>query len=64
MGKRGREWRQDTPNEQMIVLLSVLEGHIHNAKHGIIDTKELSERVAPLFYQISELSIRYLKELW
>ncbi len=59
-------WKQTNPKDQMIVLLSAIEGWVNNLSTGETQmcNKEIEAKINDLLKQVSELSSEYLPESW
>jgi hypothetical protein len=53
-------WKQQTPHDQLTVILMALEGHFENLQNDVIDVPKYVARTAPLIEQLNELK-PYLK---
>lgn len=53
--KRRREWRQNSPRDQLVMVFSALEGHASNLEDGVITQTQFHEKTVTLFRWAQEL---------
>lgn len=66
MKKKDREalWRQESPHDQVLIILGAIRGHLSNVEDGITDGKLLPGKLSAYIDDIELLTKTFMPKEW